>query len=64
MIEKLSIIIPVFNEAQTIEQVLEKVKSVKLIHNISKQVIIIDDHSKDNSLEVIRICQQKQRPDF
>ncbi|MEI2759918.1 MAG: glycosyltransferase family 2 protein [Bacteroidia bacterium] len=54
MIEKLSIIIPVFNEAQTIEQVLEKVKSVKLIHNISKQVIIIDDHSKDNSLEVIR----------
>lgn len=54
MIEKLSIIIPVFNEAQTIEQVLEKVKAVKLIHNISKQIIIIDDHSKDNSLEVIR----------
>ncbi len=54
MIEKLSIIIPVFNEAQTIEQVLEKVKSVKLIHNISKQIIIIDDHSKDNSLEIIR----------
>ena len=60
MIEKLSIIIPVFNEAQTIEQVLEKVKSVKLIHNISKQVIIIDDHFRGYQ----KICQQKQRPDF
>ncbi len=53
MIQKLSIIIPVFNESETIISVLEKVSDVQLINNIAKQIIIVDDHSSDNSLEAI-----------
>lgn len=45
---KLSIIIPVFNEEKTIEQTLDKVFSVKLM-DIKKEVIVVDDGSKDNS---------------
>ncbi|MCL4416743.1 MAG: glycosyltransferase family 2 protein [Actinobacteria bacterium] len=44
----LSIIIPVFNEEETIEQTLDKVFSVKL-PSYKKEVIVVDDGSDDNS---------------
>ena len=50
----LSILIPVFNEEKTIRQLLERVCSVKLIRNIDKEIIIIDDASTDNSAELIK----------
>ncbi|HQO87268.1 MAG TPA: glycosyltransferase family 2 protein, partial [Bacteroidia bacterium] len=59
MIQKLSIIIPVFNESDTITTVLEKVNTVQLINNISKQIIVVDDHSSDNSLEAITQFKNK-----
>ncbi|MCX7953771.1 MAG: glycosyltransferase family 2 protein [Bacteroidales bacterium] len=49
---KLSIIIPAYNEEQTIEQILKKVIEVDL-NNIDKEIIIIDDCSKDKTLEKI-----------
>ena len=51
---KLSIIIPVFNEETTLLELLEKVKSVKLINNIEKEIIIVDDFSNDNSKQIIK----------
>ena len=50
MFTKLSIIIPVYNEEKTIHLILDKIKKVKLIGGISKEVIIIDDCSSDQSL--------------
>lgn len=50
---KLSIIIPVFNEAKTIHNVLEKIKAVELFNGIEKELIIINDCSTDNSEDVI-----------
>ncbi|KAB1156562.1 glycosyltransferase family 2 protein [Flavobacterium luteum] len=50
MSEKLSIIIPVYNEENTIHFILDKIKDVKLLNNISKEIIIVDDCSSDNSL--------------
>ena len=38
--KKLSIIIPVYNEEETIAKVLDKVKNVTLINNIKKQIIL------------------------
>ena len=49
----LSIIIPVFNEEKTILPLIEKVNSVNLIANISKELIIINDCSSDKSEEII-----------
>jgi len=49
----LSIIIPAYNEGKTIHLILDKVKAVKLIENIEKEVIIVNDCSKDNTEEAI-----------
>lgn len=49
MIEKLSIIIPAYNEGRTIHFILDKVKEVNLIYNIKKEVIIVNDCSTDDT---------------
>lgn len=53
MIEKLSIIIPAFNEGKTIHLILDKVNSVSLINNIEKEVIIVNDCSSDDTESAI-----------
>lgn len=50
---KLSILIPAYNEAKTIHLILNKVKDVELISGIKKEIIIVNDFSSDNSVEVI-----------
>lgn len=51
--KKLSILIPAYNEAATIHLILDKVISVSLINNIQKEIIIVNDCSKDNTREVV-----------
>lgn len=50
-VNKLSILIPVFNEEQTIYQLLKLVSEVNLIHGIEKEIILINDFSADNSVK-------------
>lgn len=50
---KLSIIIPAYNEGRTIHLILDKVKAVQLIGGVEKEVIIVNDCSKDNTEEAI-----------
>lgn len=45
----LSIIIPVYNEEKTIHLILNKIKKVKLINEIEKEIILVNDCSKDKS---------------
>jgi len=47
-IKKLSIIIPAYNEGDTILQVIKKVKSVTL-GKIKKEIIVVDDGSTDTT---------------
>ena len=49
----LSIVIPAYNEGPTIHHILNKVKNVSLIGNGVKEVIIVNDCSKDNTEEAI-----------
>jgi glycosyltransferase involved in cell wall biosynthesis len=53
MISKLSIIIPAYNEAATIHHILDKVKAVQLINGISKEIILVNDCSTDNTVDAI-----------
>lgn len=48
-INKLSIIIPAYNEGNTIHHILDKLKKVELINNIEKEIIIVNDCSKDHT---------------
>lgn len=63
MIKKLSVIIPAYNEGRTIHLILEKVKSVTLIHGIEKEVILINDCSTDDTEAAIN-TYKSANPDF
>jgi len=52
-IKKLSIIIPCYNEKNTIEAIVEKVLAVDL-GNIEKEIIIVDDTSKDGTIQILK----------
>jgi glycosyltransferase involved in cell wall biosynthesis len=52
-IRKLSIIIPAYNEEKTISFILDKIRNVRLIHNIEKEVIIVNDCSQDDTEQAI-----------
>ncbi len=62
-VSKLSIIIPVYNEEKTIHLILDKIKEVKLINGIKKEVILVDDCSSDQSIQAIEDYISKN-PDF
>ncbi len=51
--EKLSVIIPAYNEAATIHLILNKVLAVTLINDIQKEIIIVNDCSTDKTEAVI-----------
>lgn len=51
--QKLSIIVPAYNEGKTIHLILDKIKDVTLINNIQKEIIIVNDCSMDDTEENI-----------
>lgn len=51
---RLSILIPVYNEGKTIHLILDKIKQVTLPQNISKEIIIVNDCSTDATSESIK----------
>lgn len=61
-IQKLSIVIPAYNEGKTIHLILDKIKSVVLNGNVQKEIIIVNDCSKDDTEEAIQ-RYQKNNPD-
>ncbi len=54
VIQKLSILIPVYNEASTISVLLDKVCDVDLVGSIEKEIIVVNDCSKDDTDLMIR----------
>jgi glycosyltransferase involved in cell wall biosynthesis len=53
-IHKLSIVIPAYNEARTIHLILDKVKAVELLNAITKELIIVNDCSTDDTEQAIQ----------
>lgn len=49
--DKLSILIPAYNEEATIQVILDKVNEVVLPDGISKEIVIVNDCSKDKTVE-------------
>jgi len=49
----LSVIIPAYNEEKTIHLILDKVLAVKLINGIKKEIILVNDCSRDQTETVI-----------
>jgi len=53
----ISVIIPVFNEAKTLEEVIRKVEGL----NIEKEIIAVDDGSTDGSLDILTKLANEER---
>jgi glycosyltransferase involved in cell wall biosynthesis len=60
---KLSVVIPVYNEENTIESILNRIVAVKLIQNIDKEIIVVNDCSTDRSVQVLEYYIENH-PDF
>jgi len=60
---KLSIVIPAYNEGPTIHRILDRIGEVQLLRNIKKELIIVNDCSKDDTEEAI-LRYQAEHPDL
>jgi len=56
-VKKLSIVIPVYNEKDTIEALVGKVKAVDL-GETKTEIVIVDDASSDGSIEILKKMQK------
>lgn len=54
MFSKLSILVPCYNEAEYVTQVIERILDTTLQYPLAKEIIIVDDASTDNSYETIQ----------
>lgn len=59
MQNKLSVIIPAYNEGKTIHHILNKVADVALIAGYTKELVIVNDCSTDNTEEAILKYKQE-----
>lgn len=48
----LSIIIPVFNEKQTVGNIIKRTKTAAQKNNLEHEIIVVDDYSEDGSPEI------------
>ncbi|KKP80625.1 MAG: Glycosyl transferase family 2, partial [Parcubacteria group bacterium GW2011_GWB1_35_5] len=66
IMEKLSIIIPAYNEEKTLAEIVKKVKEVDL-SPLKKEIIIVDNNSTDNTLKIaksipeVRVFVEKEK---
>ena len=58
---KLSIIIPVYNEEGTVEEIVRRVEAAPMPPNWEKEIIIADDASTDGTRDVVRRLESRVR---
>ena len=56
---KLSIIVPCFNEQNTIDKIINKILDLKI--SAEKELIIVDDSSKDKTKEILNTKFSRNR---
>ena len=55
---KLSIVIPAYNEAQNLPSTIYEFYNLLIVNNIDHEIIIVNDNSKDNTIEVVQELQK------
>ena len=60
-INKISVLIPCYNEENTISQVIMKVEKSLLNLDLDYEIIVVDDHSNDNSSSKLLIFENQKK---
>jgi len=53
-VHKLSVVVPVFNERNTLVEILRRMRAVDLQEGIEKEIIVVDDGSDDGTRDVLK----------
>ena len=56
---KLSVVIPVYNEKQTIQEIIGRVRDVEA--GLEKEIIVVDDGSTDGTREILERTRHATR---
>lgn len=59
-IQKITVLIPVFNEVKTLKQILQKVEEANFC-GLEKEIILIDDFSTDGTREILKGLEDKYK---
>ena len=61
---RLSVVIPAYNEKATIEKLLARVAAAPLPAGVELEMVVVDDGSKDGTRELLRELSQREKPAF
>jgi glycosyltransferase involved in cell wall biosynthesis len=53
-VRKLSVVVPVYNERNTLVEILRRMRQVRLPEGIDREIIVVDDGSSDGTREVLK----------
>ena len=53
-LRKLSVVVPVFNERNTLVEIVRRMRAVELPNSIEREIIVVDDGSDDGTRDVLK----------
>lgn len=61
--EKISVVIPVYNEKATLREIIEKVRSAD-VAGLEKEIVLVDDYSTDGSRDMLQEIEASEPTDL